>query len=141
MAKPGRKAKQFTAQQLEEIQRSAEIGLTDQMIATIIGTSETTLKRHCAEELAKGRAKGNQRLAKTAFQMAVSGEFPVMTIFQSKVRLGWRDSGSADSNQQPAPTQLVFKRGPDRPSAIRKAEDTKASETPQTELKVINGTE
>lgn len=141
MGKRGPKAKQFSPDQLAEIQRSAEIGLPDQIIATILGTSEATLKRHAAESLAMGRAKGNQRLAETAFQMAVSGENPTMTIFLSKVRLGYRDVGHAEAGQPAAPTQLVFKRGPDRPSAIRKAEESRAAEPNNIDLKVSNGTE
>ena len=54
--------------------------------------SVDTLQAHFPDELAEGRIEAGARVAQTAYQMAVSGDYPTMTIFFLKCRLGWKET-------------------------------------------------
>lgn len=86
----------FGSKDLKRVVKLAECGMTDEMIADAEGVSEATLKNHCAKELAKGRARGNGKLAGTLFSIATSGDCPAATIFCAKVRLKWREADRED---------------------------------------------
>lgn len=70
---------------------AAGYGLKDEQIANLVGVSEATLKRHCAEELARGRLDAKAQVTQTAYRMATSGHNQAMTIFWLKVRCGWKE--------------------------------------------------
>lgn len=90
----------ITAQQRTQVEHLAFCGLRDQDICIIVGLKESTLRRHCRKELDIGRAKGKGKLSQTAMQMATSGKHPAMTIFMSKVRLGWRETEDNDPGEK-----------------------------------------
>ncbi len=92
---------EFGAKELKQVVKLAECGLTDEMIADVYGISEATLKNHVPNQLAKGRANGNGKLAATLFRLATSGDCPAATIFSMKCRLKWRE---ADREDAPAVT-------------------------------------
>lgn len=108
-----------TDEQRKIAKNAAYLGLRDQDIARLIGCSESTVQRHFSDELADGRANGKCELAQTAMQMALSGEFPAMTIFMSKVRLGWKDSEPLPEKQQPVTFNYY---GSERPARYNKSD-------------------
>lgn len=72
------------------VKRLASFGLTDDQIADAIETSEATLKRYCAAELALGRAKALATIAGKLYVKAAAGDTACM-IFYLKSRGGWRE--------------------------------------------------
>jgi hypothetical protein len=81
----------ITATQRRQVVRLAGLGLRDADIALVVGLAEATMQRRCRDELDKGRAQANAKLAARAMQLALSGRNTAMVIFMCKVRLGWRE--------------------------------------------------
>lgn len=80
----------------EDQRRTAEAmtayGIPQTDIARVIGIDPKTLRKHFREELDTGAVKANAAVAKTAFEMALSGEKPTMTMFWLRHRAGWKES-------------------------------------------------
>lgn len=80
-----------------DISRLAELGLTLEQIGYALGMSKKTLQRRMNENeevkdaMEIGRAKALVEVARTAYQMAKSGDEPAMTMFYLKCRGGWRE--------------------------------------------------
>jgi len=75
----------------ELVKRLASFGIVQSDIAKVVGISEATLQRRCRDELRVGTLKANAQVAIIAFEMAVSGEYPMMTKFWLERRLGWSE--------------------------------------------------
>lgn len=106
----GRAKHEFTEQQLIEIRRLAEIGLRDDHIARFYEISEPTLKKYAARELSEGRHKGHSTLLTLAYDRARKSD--AILIFLLKTRLGMKESGPDDTNNQPLEVNFsVTRRG------------------------------
>lgn len=94
MARP---KKTLTKQQIQSLSRMAGQGLTNEQMGAIFGMSKKTFERRMKDTpggfdaLEKGRAQAGDRVSQTAFDMAVSGQSPAMTMFWLKCRLRWRE--------------------------------------------------
>lgn len=66
-------------------------GINHEQIAKTIGISRNTLEKHFREELDNAAAEANARVVGVAYEQAVSGQHPAMTMFWLKTRLGWRE--------------------------------------------------
>jgi hypothetical protein len=83
-----------TAEQRKTVEIMAAYGLPEEQIASTIGPKgidPKTLRKHFRRELLLGATKANSKVAETAYQMAISGKCPVMTIFWLKCRGGWKE--------------------------------------------------
>jgi predicted transcriptional regulator len=69
----------------------AGYGLTHEQIAHVLGVSQDTVERHYTDELEAGLALALATVAKTAYQMATSGDEPAMTMFWLKTRAKWKE--------------------------------------------------
>ena len=76
--------------QRSAIREAARRGLSQDIIAALVGVSESTLKRRCGEELRIGALLANAQIALTAYELGVSGKDPAMTRWWLRVRMGWR---------------------------------------------------
>lgn len=86
----GRPKWQPSGKQRNAIRDAAGRGLSQDLIANLLGISESTLKRHCADELRYGAEVTCCRIAMVATEMAMSGEHPFMTRWWLRVRAGWK---------------------------------------------------
>ncbi|MDB5243799.1 MAG: hypothetical protein JWP57_4425 [Spirosoma sp.] len=91
----GRPQKAFTAKQREQAEALSGLGLPHRQIATILGCSEPTLRKHLEAELKSGEAKATARVAQTLFNKAVKGDTASM-IFWMKVRAGWKETSTVE---------------------------------------------
>ena len=98
----GRKSWEPTQKDREEITALIGMGLTAEQVATLKGICRDTLYRYCKAEIDKGRPRAIAQVAKTAFQMAVSGQFPAMTMFWLKTQAKWREKDPEDATDQAA---------------------------------------
>lgn len=83
--------------ELKKLGDLAAVGLNLVQIAAAMEMSPGTLKRRIKETeggsdpLKRGRAVALANVARTAYQLAVSGKVPAMTMFFLKTRGGWRE--------------------------------------------------
>lgn len=98
----------LTEQQIKELPKYTQAGLNLDQIASILEISSSVLddiiKRQPEVKWAieKGRSDAILQVGSTAFQQAVTGKNPAMTMFYLKCRAGWseksqeeRDAGNA----------------------------------------------
>ena len=107
---------QLTDSQIASFELMTGFGLTLEQTARVLGLNLKTLQRRkkdderVKEAFVKGSAIALSEVAKTAFNMAVSGECPAMTMFWLKCRAGWREASKvppAPDVKNP-PAQVVF---------------------------------
>ncbi len=99
-----------TAEQRKTVEVMAAYGMPEEQIASTIGPKgidPKTLRKHFRRELLLGATKANSKVAETAYQMAISGKCPTMTIFWLKCRARWKETEHAGlklvaMNQKPA---------------------------------------
>lgn len=81
-----------SAEQRDQIQKLAGLGLTVTDIAHIVGMSRISLSNHCQEDMEKGRATARQKVTETLYGMATDGEHPAETRFYLKAQAGWKEA-------------------------------------------------
>jgi hypothetical protein len=75
----------------------AGFGLRQEDIAVCLNIrSAKTLRRHFRVELDRGAPEANARVAQALYQMAISGKWPLATIFWLKTRAHWREREPAE---------------------------------------------
>lgn len=121
--KRGRKSILKTKEQEAYIYRMARNGLPQDKIAVIAGMSETALKTHYSDILAKGAAEADGRIMHYAFKLMEQGNV-AMNIFLCKVRLGMRENPFEQNKPMPT-VNLVFDEPPlpEDNTPIAEAED------------------
>jgi hypothetical protein len=104
----------FTAAQVQEIETLVGFGSTVVQMASFFGISKRTFERRCKyspgalDALEKGRFKANTAVIQTAYQLAISGKVPAMTMFWLKCRVGWSELGPKDDSQVRGEKQEVY---------------------------------
>jgi hypothetical protein len=68
----------------------AGLGLPHTQIASILSISRESLEQKFKEELLRGKAKANSKIAQTLFQNAVKGNTALL-IFWAKTQMGWKE--------------------------------------------------
>jgi len=80
-----------TQEQRRTVQVLSGIGVPQEQIALIIGVDAKTLRKACRDDLDRGMAEANTKVAQTLFAMATRGDNTAATIFWMKARAGWRE--------------------------------------------------
>lgn len=91
MGKRGPQPWQPTDEQRRLIEHYVAIGYTQEQIAELIGIAESTLKKHCSEELKLGGLRVNAKIGGKLFQKAMGGDTTAL-IFWAKTRMGWKET-------------------------------------------------
>src|SRR5579863_9339766 len=92
--------KTLTDKELEEIEAMAGLGMRFEDIARMKGMCLDTLRKYAREQLQRGKFKAKAAVMQTAYKMAVSGKFPVMTMFWLKTQASWRENMPDDNIAQ-----------------------------------------
>jgi hypothetical protein len=79
----------------------AGIGVPQDDIAILVEITKPTLHKYYREEMDKGMAEANAKVAKTLFERAVSGDLGA-AIFWAKARMGWREKHEISVNHEHA---------------------------------------
>lgn len=88
----------------EQITRLAELGLTNNQIAYYLGITPQALYFRIQQDaklfecIKIGKARGIEKVAQTAFNMATSGLEPSMTMFWLKTQARWREQDPISVN-------------------------------------------
>jgi hypothetical protein len=97
-----------TAEQRALVKSMAGLGTPHEDIARKIGIrSPKTLRKHFRDELDLGSTEAIYNVARTAYQMAISGDYPAMTIFFLKTRARWRERPAFEPASVPLPPFVV----------------------------------
>lgn len=94
----------FRKSELDKIEDLASKGLSVSKIAASLGVSKSTFDRRVSEDenlkiiLEKGRAKSLEQVASVAYEMAISGKFPAMTMFWLKCQGNWREKDTEEND-------------------------------------------
>lgn len=98
MARPKGSGINWDEKQKIQAGKLAGIGCNLNQIANIMGVSPATLDRlidrdpSVMEAISKGRDQAAERVMMTAFDLAVSGKVPAMTMFWLKTRQRWAEA-------------------------------------------------
>ena len=94
-------------------------GLNRKNIAAYFDMSLTSFERRLSESedlrmaLEKGRAKTIETVANVAYDMAVSGNHPAMTMFWLKCRANWREKKLEDYIPEDSKVEVKFIKSPE----------------------------
>ena len=97
----------FSQEQLKQIETLAGLGLTIDQVANVFGLHVRTLNRRAqdqkeiTEAFHRGKAVAISNVAKTAYQMAVSGKVPAMTMFYLKCQARWKERVEVEHSGDP----------------------------------------
>lgn len=76
----------------EKAELLAGLGVPQKDIALILGIGISSLVKYCSEEMERGVAKANSKVAGCLFDLAVNKKLPAALFFWAKTRMGWRET-------------------------------------------------
>ena len=89
------------------------IGVPQEDICVILGVSKPTLHKHYRDDLDKGLAEANAKVAESLYRQAINGDIRA-AIFWAKARMGWRETVHVQSDvtisnvvEMPAPAKTT----------------------------------
>jgi hypothetical protein len=83
------------------------IGVPQDDVCVILGISKPTLHKHYREDLDRGLAEANAKVAESLFKQAIGGN-TTAAIFWAKARLGWRETLQVEGKLE-IPSELVIR--------------------------------
>jgi hypothetical protein len=108
-----------------EVKALASFGTTQPDIASYIGISHPTLRKHYAEELKFSSIKANAAVGKYLFSLAsgkairdgaTHSDCKAAAMFWAKTRMGWRETNHHDhtsSDGSMSPTKIILEAADD----------------------------
>jgi hypothetical protein len=100
-----RHRKEISKDNYSKIEELAEKGVPVKSIAAYFGMGKSTFDRRVSENdelklvLEKGRSKSIEAVASVAYEMALSGNYPAMTMFWLKCRAQWRENAPPEATE------------------------------------------
>lgn len=88
----GQKGYQPTDKDRATVKAMVGYGLKHDDIATAIGISDVTLRRHYAPEIATGAITANAQVAQSLFNAATRDGNMTAAIWWTKTRMGWKET-------------------------------------------------
>lgn len=91
------------------VKRLSALGLCHEDICDMVGLrSPKTLRKHFRLELSSGMAEANAVVARTAYEMALSGRFPAMTLFWDKCNAKRGEQVEEEESSKPCKVEIRF---------------------------------
>jgi transposase len=102
-----------TEEQRRLVKSLSACGVTQEQIARRLGLRSTkTLRKHFRKVLDEGIADANYNVARTLYDMAISGTHIAATLFWLKCRSGWRERSTTElENIEPPPFIVAKEQG------------------------------
>ena len=98
----------FSEADILQLQKYAAVGLSLDQMADLMDISDNTLDQRIKSDprvksaIKKGRSTAIHNVGKSAYDQAMSGKVPAMTMFYLKCRAGWREKDKEPSAQETA---------------------------------------
>jgi hypothetical protein len=115
-------AEAMLKERADEVKKMAMCGLTPDQICMVMGIDASHFRKAVAKNfrlasmLRRGIGAANSAVTQQAFNMAVSGKHPNVTMWWLRVRAGWTEE------QNEEPTQITFKTVIDEHGVLEKKE-------------------
>ncbi len=90
-----------TQEQRRLARAMAGLGLPQDQIALLLEIDPKTLRKHFRDDLDRGMAEANVKIAQSPFNMATTGNNVAAAIFWMKARAGWREKHEVVVSQDP----------------------------------------
>ena len=91
-----------TAEQRKLVRSLAAVGVPQQGMCVLVGIrSPKTLRKHFRPELSNGFAEAYAAVARTAYEMAVSGRYPAMSMFWDKCQSSCAPEAEIQEKERP----------------------------------------
>jgi hypothetical protein len=103
----GRPSYQPDEKTREQVFMWAKYGVPVSDMALMMKISKPTVHKHFQDEIDAGLSHAHTKVRQTLWEMAVSGQFPAMTIFYAKTQLGYRETDTKDT----APAEIKITGG------------------------------
>ena len=132
----GRKEWRPTRKERTQAKQLVAAGLRLTEVARVLGVSVPTLRKHCADELAKGLSEANGAVAQSLFRQATAKRKPnvIAGIFWLKSRAGW-----VEEEKRLRLEQSVGKKANAAANAATVAETSKFRPSAPPRLATVNG--
>ena len=82
-----------TDDQRKKVQRASGLGLPHEQIASLVGISAPTLRKHYPLELGLGKAEASAGIADTLYNKAMGGDTTAM-IWWTKAQMRWSETNT-----------------------------------------------
>ena len=82
----------------EQVKVMIACGASEEHVATHLSLSVDDLRRYYSKEVKFGVEEANMKVAKTFYDLAVSGENPNLTLAWMRMRAGWKDAVGASKS-------------------------------------------
>lgn len=92
----GTKQRMYNPEMGKRVKEWASVGITQPVIAKMIGMSVEKMKKMYAKELEEGRSEGDGKLYNALFDEAVNNRNTQCLIFLGKVRLGLSETNKLE---------------------------------------------
>lgn len=92
----------------ETVRSLAQIGVSDDEIATQVKLSLKKLRRIHKHDLRQGAAEGNRQVLESLHKAAKSGSNIAATALWVKARCGWRDTGVVSQSGRIIRSKLII---------------------------------
>lgn len=79
-------------EQASQVEQMIALGMSPSDVSAVLRIEEKLLKKYYKYEIETASSRINERVAKIALQMALSGEIPDMTKFWLRTRAGWKET-------------------------------------------------
>ena len=108
----GRKEFEVTDELKETVKKMSAVGTRQDDIATYLGISTPTLRKHFELELKTAAIKANVSVAGKLYEQCMGGNTTAI-IFWLKTRAKWRETDEDKDDKDPPPLAINFSVSPD----------------------------
>lgn len=122
----GRPTHEPTKATREEVRNLSIGGATQDQICEILEIDRKTLAKHYKDILSTSKLKNNGNVIGKAYQMAVSGLHPALTIFWLKTQCRWQEKTQEHDLDRPISINIKVERQDTRPSELRRIAEREA---------------
>ncbi|MDQ1326689.1 MAG: hypothetical protein QG564_1820 [Campylobacterota bacterium] len=89
--KVGRPNFEPTEEQRKQVETLSGFGIPIEQLCAYININDDTLRKYFSDELVKGKAKANAKIAQTLFNKATGGDTTAL-IFWAKTQMRWKET-------------------------------------------------
>lgn len=91
-----------TSKQKAKVKEATGFGITQDLIASLIGIDEKTLRKYYRDELDLGKAEAHFAVAGTLFDKCITDKDTTSLIWWTKTQMGWSENKQETDDESPS---------------------------------------